>query len=297
MQIRALDLRFRGTPGLIASWLIESEQEKALIETGPASTLPQLLGALQREAGVSPGQIRRVFVTHAHLDHAGAAGWWARQGAQVYCHPRARRHLIDPRYLLGGAQMVYGDAMDELWGETLPAPEAQVTALEDGESVAVGAVTVTALDTPGHARHHHAYAIGAVCFPGDVAGMRLESSPYLSVTSAPSQFELQPYLDSIKKLRRMEFAALCLTHFGEVSAADSHLAAYAERVREVAERACQASALPDSDWRELHGREECELAKRLGVSEDFWEKHEKANPAGMCADGLRQWVQSLDRAG
>ena len=62
--------------------------------------------------------------------------------------------------------------MDSLWGEMLPAPAERVTILADGENVTVGDVTITAWDTPGHARHHHAFVIGDVCFTGDVAGMR-----------------------------------------------------------------------------------------------------------------------------
>lgn len=290
MQLRALDLQFRQTPGLIAAWLIESGGEKALVETGPGSTLLRLLEAL-REAGVTPEEIGKVFVTHVHLDHAGAAGWWARQGAQVFCHPRARRHIVDPSRLLAGAREVYGDAMDSLWGETLPAPEENATALADGESVRLGDITVTALDTPGHARHHHAYAVGDTCFTGDVAGLRLEGSAYLSVTSAPSQFELEPYLDSIRRLRAAGFARLCLTHFGEITDVEAHLTAYEARVREVTERALQARSLPEPEWRALHTEKERALALQLGVTPALWERHELANGAAMCADGLRLWAR------
>src|SRR4051812_44901146 len=95
VRIHTIDLHFRNTPGLIAAYLVESEGELALIETGPGSTLARLRAGIG-ELGFDEKAIRRVFVTHVHLDHAGAAGWWARQGAQVYCHQRAERHLVDP---------------------------------------------------------------------------------------------------------------------------------------------------------------------------------------------------------
>src|SRR5690606_30958662 len=98
MRIQTLDLGFDGTAGLIASYLIESDSELALIETGPGSCLPRAVEELA-ERGVAVETIRKVFVSHVHLDHAGAAGWWAQQGAQVFCHPRAARHLIDPSRL------------------------------------------------------------------------------------------------------------------------------------------------------------------------------------------------------
>jgi hypothetical protein len=39
MRIHTLDLKFLGIPGVIASYLVESAGEFALIETGPGSTL------------------------------------------------------------------------------------------------------------------------------------------------------------------------------------------------------------------------------------------------------------------
>jgi glyoxylase-like metal-dependent hydrolase (beta-lactamase superfamily II) len=83
MRITTLDLRFCSTPGLIASYLVESAGELALIETGPGSTLPVLREAL-RAHGVDEKAIAKVFVTHIHLDHAGAAGWFAQNGATIY---------------------------------------------------------------------------------------------------------------------------------------------------------------------------------------------------------------------
>ena len=52
MKINVLDLRFQNVPGIIGSFLMESEGELALIETGPGATLPQCLEALS-DHGVS----------------------------------------------------------------------------------------------------------------------------------------------------------------------------------------------------------------------------------------------------
>src|SRR5262245_21307253 len=121
MTVHTLDLHFQNVPGIIAAYLVECGNELALTDTGPGSTLPTLRRAIQNP-GLKPEAIRHVFVTHIHLDHAGAAGWFAQQGAQIYCHPNAARHLIDPAKLIASARLVYGDAMDTLWGDMLPAP-------------------------------------------------------------------------------------------------------------------------------------------------------------------------------
>ncbi|MEZ5300016.1 MAG: MBL fold metallo-hydrolase [Verrucomicrobiales bacterium] len=95
MQIHPIDLRHQGQPGVIAAFLVQGATGLALVESGPESTLPELLDGI-RALGFSPGDIRHVLVTHIHLDHAGAAGWWARRGARVYVHARGAAHLIDP---------------------------------------------------------------------------------------------------------------------------------------------------------------------------------------------------------
>ena len=288
MRIRTLDLHFQNTPGLIASYLVESGGEYALIETGPGSTLKTLRAAI-RDAGVDESTIKKVFVTHIHLDHAGAAGWFAQLGAVVHCHPSAARHLIDPTRLFESARLVYKDQMETLWGEMLPAPADRVKALQDGESVKLGEVEIVAWDTPGHARHHHAFVIGDVCFTGDVAGMRLESSPYLSVTSAPPQFDPVAYLQSLDHLAAANFQTLYLTHFGAVSDVAWHVDTYRRRITEVYERVAAGvrEGISEEENRRRYAEAEHEIAMQAGVSEELWTKGESANVTSMCADGVR----------
>jgi len=292
MRIHTLDLRFIGIPGLIASFVIESGGEYALIETGPGSTLETLRGAI-RAAGVEESAIKKVFVTHIHLDHAGAAGWFAQQGATVYCHPNAARHLTDPSKLIDSARMVYGELMEKLWGDMLPAPADRVVALQDKESVRLGEIDITAWDTPGHARHHHAFIIGDVCFAGDVAGMRLDHSRYLSVTAAPPQFDPVAYAQSLDRLMAANFKTLYLTHFGAVTDVEWHLRTYRQRVMEVYERVAadfQAGVSVEENRRNYAAAEHS-IAMQAGVSEELWRKGEDANVTSMCADGVRLYCE------
>lgn len=292
MRIHTLDLHFQGIPGLIASYLVESGGEFALIETGPGSTLQTLRDAI-RAAGVDESAIKKVFVTHIHLDHAGAAGWFAQNGATIYCHPNAARHLIDPSKLIDSARMVYGDQMDALWGEMLPAPAERVIALQDNERVPLGEVEIIAWDTPGHARHHHAFVVSDVCFTGDVAGMRLEGSRYLSVTAAPPQFDPVAYVQSVDRLIATNFKALYLTHFGRVDDVAWHLGTYRQRVSEVYERVAAdfREGVSVEENRRRYALAEHEIAMQAGVSEELWRKGEDANVTSMCADGVRLFCE------
>lgn len=293
MKVHTIDLRFQGVPGVIAAYLLESGGEVALIETGPGSTLERLCEGIL-ECGVALERVTKVFVTHVHLDHAGAVGWWANRGAQVFCHPRAERHLIEPSRLIDGARQVYGAAFDSLWGEMIPAPKERVTVLRDGDEIVFGDERVVAIETPGHARHHHAFAIHDVCFTGDVAGVRLEENAYLSVAAAPPQFELEPYLQSVKRLRELEFSRLYLTHFGGVDDPRGHLMRYEDRLREVAGEARRSIVigLGEDEWRErfeMGERERCLLGRD---STEDWGRYQVVNGTSMCADGLRSWASA-----
>lgn len=289
MRIHTLDLVFRNTPGLIAAYLVEcGGGELALVETGPASTNGTLLAAI-RARGFDPAHIGNVFVTHIHLDHAGAAGWWARQGATVHCHPNAARHLVDPSRLIESARMIYGGAMDTLWGEIVPAPADRVRILQDGESVTIGGATITAWDTPGHARHHHAFVMDDVCFTGDVAGVWLEGSAYISVAAAPPQFDPAEYVRSVDRLLAANFSQLCLTHFGIVASPADHLLRCRERIQAVSALAKASHDAGESDeaFRLSFRGHEHRIATESGASSRVWAAYELANSTGMCADGLR----------
>jgi glyoxylase-like metal-dependent hydrolase (beta-lactamase superfamily II) len=183
--------------------------------------------------------------------------------------------------------------MDGLWGDMLPAPAEQVTILREGDSVRIGGVEIVAWDTPGHARHHLAYVLGSACFTGDVAGMRLQGTNYLSVTAAPPQFEPVPYTASVDRLAAAGFESLFLTHFGEVRDVREHLTAYRTKIQDVHEavRADCAAGLGAEEVRLRYHDRERALAVSLGVDEDGWRRLEMSNGTAMCADGVRLCVE------
>jgi glyoxylase-like metal-dependent hydrolase (beta-lactamase superfamily II) len=287
MRLHPLDLHFQGQSQIIAAYLVECGKELALVETGPGSTLPALLEGI-RNLGFTPDAVKHVFVTHIHLDHAGAAGWWAQQGATIFAHPKATPHLIDPSKLVESAKRIYAERMDALWGDMMPAPTDRVVTLTDGQSVKVGPVPFTAIDTPGHARHHHAYACEGICFTGDVAGMTLPDCDYLSVTAAPPQFDPVAYGDSLQRLHEAGFSKLYLTHFGDVTDVSGHLSRYAMRVEEVFEciQNLLAEGLRGDALRAAYGEAEHAVARKAGLSEGDWLRYECGNSTAMGADGI-----------
>ena len=222
MQVHTLDLHFQGRPHTIASYLVIGPDGPVLVETGPHSTFGELTRGLANH-GFLPADIKHVLVSHIHLDHAGAAGWLAREGAHIYVHHVGAPHLIDPTKLMTSATRIYGDKMDTLWGEVLPIPAGQVTSLEDGNKVNAGGLTFTALDTPGHAYHHHVFLLGELAFVGDAAGIQLPGRPFVDLPSPPPEFNLELWQQTIDRLLTLSVTAIYPTHFGRVDNWQQHL--------------------------------------------------------------------------
>ncbi len=291
MRIETLDLDFGQTPETIASFLVFGPEGPVLIETGPASTLPNLLARLE-EHGVAPGDVQHVLVTHIHLDHAGAAGWWAQQGATVYVHPNGARHLIDPSKLLTSAERIYKDRMAELWGQTLPAPAERVVAVEGDSTIEAAGLSFIALDTPGHARHHHVYRLGDVAFTGDAAGVRLGERHWIDLPAPPPEFDLEAWKTTLDRLRRENLDVIYRTHFGpttDVSAQldrfESHLEEGAALVRDL-----MAEGLDRDSMIARYNETMWTLASQDGVDDEMALAYELANPRFMSVDGIaRYW--------
>ena len=221
-----IDLNFLGHSQAIAAYLLRGEQEAALVEVGPASTVNTLLSALE-QAGVPPQQLRHLLVTHIHLDHAGALGVLMQQLPEAVCyvHPIGAPHLADPSRLIASASRLYGELMDTLWGPVLPVPSERIRAVRDGERIEVAGRTLIALDTPGHARHHHAYLDEAsgLLFAGDIAGVRMPNTTYVRPPTPPPELDLEAWQTSLAKLRALPIQQLALTHFGVFADVTRHL--------------------------------------------------------------------------
>ena len=284
-----IDLRFQGEPGVVAAYLLAGNDELALIETGPSSTLPALRAGI-RAAGFDPADLTALLVTHIHLDHSGAAGPLVREcpRASVYVHPIGAPHLADPSKLLASATRIYGDRMDELWGEVAPVPAERIVPLDDGVPVSVAGRVLTPIFTPGHASHHAAYwdAAAGVAFTGDGGGVRMQGTAYNCPPTPPPDLDLEAWAESIARLRALGARRVCPTHFGPFDDAEAHLAAllpelgfFVDTARRVLRGGGDQAALTAA----LHAR----MLDRLGDVPEATLRHlELATPSYMAALGL-----------
>jgi glyoxylase-like metal-dependent hydrolase (beta-lactamase superfamily II) len=291
MKIHTLDLNFQGLPRTIAAYLVEGPEGAVLVETGPGSTLPTLRAGLQAH-GYSVGDIKHVLVTHIHLDHAGAAGWWAREGATVYVHHFGARHLIEPGKLMASAGRIYGDQMDSLWGEMVPAPAERVVPLHDNDQIEVVGLTFTALETPGHARHHHVFKLGRTGFAGDIAGIRLPGATFIDLPAPPPEFDREEWLVSLRRLKQAGFERLYPTHYGLVTDVPAHL----ERLEQLVDKGTEwvrekmAEGLSRDEIVSAYESWSRERGAAEGIDADTRGLYEMASPIYMSVDGIvRYW--------
>jgi glyoxylase-like metal-dependent hydrolase (beta-lactamase superfamily II) len=290
-QLHTIDLNFLNTPHVIASYALLGREGVALVETGPSTTLPALLESL-RGLGVQPSDVRDVAVTHIHLDHAGAAGWWARQGATVHVHAAGAPHLIDPSKLLASASRIYGNMMDFLWGEILPAPPERIHSVNDGDVLTVAGVELTAIQSPGHARHHHCFRLGDIAFTGDATGVRLPGQELIGVPAPPPEFDLEAWLETLKRLATLNLKTIYPTHFGAVSNPNDHLQKLGVLIAECA--GFVRDRMTDGLGREAIIEHYSAWLDERSVKVDAAteDSYSKANSKSMSVDGMmRYWAK------
>ncbi len=294
-----IDLNFLGNEHAIASFLLETTEGPILVETGPHSTFEHLNNGIQA-AGYAVEDVRHVFLTHIHLDHAGAAWAFAEQGARVYVHPLGVPHLEQPERLMSSARRIYQDQMDTLWGAMKPIAREQLQAVEDRAEISVGDLTLKALHTPGHAVHHIAWEVDKTIFCGDVAGVKIDQGPVVP-PCPPPDINVEDWQASIRLILERKPDQLFLTHYGEVKEVKTHLIKLEEALLDWAQ------------WIRPHydaGRKTSEIAPEFmeyvkgqleagGVfSKEAQLQYEAANPSWMSVAGLiRYWRKKLEKQG
>lgn len=234
-QVSPIDLKYRDTPEAAAAFLIRTSEGPVLVECGPGSSSQALHQGLSQH-GVDPDEVKHVFLTHIHLDHAGATGEWTNRGARIYVHPRGARHLVDPTQLMSSATRIYGAALDTLLGPLEPSPEELIQPVEDQERITIGDAVFQAIETPGHARHHHCWLLEIDqtrhLFTGDTIGMRLPSTEFALLPLVPPELNPEAWSNSIERVRSLKADAIWLTHFGLLGDHDPFLDQVQARLHE-----------------------------------------------------------------
>ncbi len=257
--------------GPINCYLAEGD-ELTLIDTGPndMQSIARLREELQARH-LDFRDIRRIVVTHAHVDHFGlAAHIVAESGAQVLAHSRNRWWLTDfehewgrrydfyhDMFVSGGAPAAYADAvikgMRRFTQYAVSIPPDRFVPLEDGDTLSLGGEPWRVVFAPGHAS-------GLICLHN--AGQRvLISSDHLlrditsnPVLEPPARGEserpraLVDYMQSMEKTARLDVRKALPAHgepiFDVRALVDGRLAFHRSRLDHIEEqlRCCTGTA-------------------------------------------------------
>ena len=153
--------------GPASNWILLRQEEKfTLVDAGYRGDLPLVLGSI-RAAGLDPSGVVAVLVTHAHVDHTGAAAYFSREyGTPVLSSAAEHRHLIGeekfsvtlPQVLARAWQpRVFRWAGQALRAGGLKGVQVPQAAVWNDELLAGLPGRPVAVPTPGHTPGHTAF--------------------------------------------------------------------------------------------------------------------------------------------
>ncbi|MDL0142419.1 MBL fold metallo-hydrolase [Halobacterium salinarum] len=162
------------------AYVVVDDNETTLVDAGWPGDEQTVRDGL-RTAGVEPGDIDRVLVTHYDADHVGTlARLTPALDAPVYVHERDAPYVAGDRLPPWTARNGIG-ALHRLYYRRLDLPDLPIRAVVDGDDVG----GFHAYHTPGHTPGHVAYVHEdlSIAFLGDLAyglGDRLKPTGWLT---------------------------------------------------------------------------------------------------------------------
>jgi len=291
-----IDTKMGGYSGITAGYLIRGERP-ALVETGAAKSAGEVVRTLA-ELGIGTNDLAAIVVTHIHLDHAGGVGDLAAAfpNADVVVHEAGARHLVDPSRLMASAATVFGDVLEELFGQLRPTDAQRIRVLRDGDNVDLGGGRLLhSFDSPGHARHH----VGLLdsqsgdLYTGDAAGVWTPETGDLRPSTPPPDFDLSAALGSLERMRERHATRLLFSHFGPVTDVDQTLDRSVEELRLWVElvREARLDGL-DLDHAVMRVRERTAERYALRGMPEIEHKIEVLSSTEANVVGIRRWLDA-----
>jgi glyoxylase-like metal-dependent hydrolase (beta-lactamase superfamily II) len=245
--VYCVDTGMYDTEGYGSVYVVDADRP-ALVDTGIGTNYERILDALA-EVGIEPAALECIVPTHVHLDHAGGAGFLAREcpNADVYVHEIGAPHLVDPERLWAGTKQAVG-ALFEHYTEPEPVPEERIVTLADGDVLDLGDRALDVHHAPGHAPHQVVLfePDARTLFVADAAGIYVPPLAEIHPTSPPPNFDLEACLADVATQQALEPETLCYGHFGPAPA-DDRLAEYAAVIEGWVEAIADARAELEDD--------------------------------------------------
>ena len=241
-------------PEIASIHLIRSKNRVAIIDTGTQYSIKQINQSLT-DLGLNYDHVDLIILTHIHLDHAGGASTLMDlcKNAKLLVHPKGARHMIDPSKLIAGSMTVYGEQQyKKLYGNITPIDAKRIIQPSDGETINFNGRSLTFIDTPGHANHHHCIVDEQTnsIFTGDTMGvgyraLRNDDHAFVMISTTPVQFDPEALHKSIDKVMSYKPTTLYLTHYSALTPTTKIIAGLHEQVEDYISLAEQAAGAGD----------------------------------------------------
>jgi glyoxylase-like metal-dependent hydrolase (beta-lactamase superfamily II) len=266
------------------------DEKAALIEVGSSVQIPDIYDAMN-QIGFNPADLTYIIPTHVHSDHAGGAGYLARQlpEATIVAHPKAARLLADQTIIdrmLQSRRIVFGEDADERFGGMLAIARDRLMLVEDGTNIDLGNRRLEVIHTPGHDPNHLCFLDSKTrgLFSGDALGGYYPESKSRMPACVPGS-DPEKIVQSIEKIHQFEPAMVFFSHGGAVSGASGLIQIALENEKQCAESAIQAMKAGEDQDKIGH-----RLAEILAQESDLTAEEIQAFPffTSMTVEGYRQ---------
>ncbi len=242
-NIYLIDNQLYSIPKWGSVYLI-NEEKKALVDTGPTTSVNFVLEGIKR-VGVDPEDIDYLIITHIHLDHAGGAGVLIQDmpHAQVAVYHKGAKHLANPAKLVGSVRRAQGEEIMAKLGEVVPIEMKRIVPVSEGDVIKLGENQVLRfIEAPGHASHELCIyeSRNNGLFSGDAIGISLAENKVLVPVTPPPSFDLELYLDTLKKLMTLKASTLYFAHFDVTNQVEENLKLAMDKLQAGADIVSQA---------------------------------------------------------
>ena len=219
-----------GTDHTVASYVVKGDRSAALVDVGYSSTWGRTAEGLA-ELGVARDKVEFIFLTHVHLDHAGAA-WEATNhfpNARLVVHEKGIRHLIDPSRLVGATRAGFGDQASHIGDMRSVQPERISPARE--ERYDIGHRFIEPMFTPGHMPGHMSLVTGGgIVFTGDAVCVRKEGLGLIPAGSPPI-YDVAAAVKSLERIEEEKPDVILAPHFGKYPERGKDLGRHMETIQ------------------------------------------------------------------
>lgn len=175
------------------TYVLEKPDGLILYDCGCGDTLDQIFANMQYW-GLAPDRIKACFLTHAHLDHAGAAHLLKQRGVRLIAHEQTAEAVA------AGDERCCG----YLYHKTF-APCTVDETVSDGEVPEVLGARIEAMHLPGHTMGCTAYLFDhegkRIVVSGDIIGTLLAGD---FGWSGSIDFNKSLYIESLKRFAKVD---------------------------------------------------------------------------------------------